>query len=394
MKIRIPIGIRPLAFSITPVLLLATFGRRKGRDTLAMRIISRYISLELAKVIAICLGAFIAIYLVIDFFERIDDFLEAKLALSLALHFFMLKIPLIIQQGIPMSVLMGTLISLGLMARSNELMVLKANGIGPVLVVGPIIALALLASTLDFALSEYLVPLTSTRANHIWKVRVMNRHSPTSVSEEKVWYRRGKAIFNIRVLNAKRGLLEGVTINILDGKFRLSQRLDARRGEWDGQSWIFSDGIFIQRIADGNFTAEHFQSRRFALKERPQDFQHLEKSSEEMNLAELARYVTEIESEGYDSARYRVDFHGRIAFPFTSLIMALLGIGVALYQGKKGGIAVGVAASVALAFIYFLMFQFTLSIGYTGNLQPVLAAWTPNILFGIASAYIFSQAMH
>ncbi|MEJ2427800.1 MAG: LPS export ABC transporter permease LptG [Deltaproteobacteria bacterium] len=359
-----------------------------------MRIVSRYISLELAKIIAICLGAFIAIYLVIDFFERIDDFLEAKLPLSLALHFFMLKLPLVIQQGIPMSVLMGTLITLGLMVWSNELLVLKASGIGPVLVVGPIVALALLASTLDFALSEYLVPLTSTRANYIWNVRVMNRPSPTSFAEEKVWYKSGRTIYNIRVLNANRGLLEGVTIHILDGNFRLTERLDARRGEWDGKSWIFSDGIFIHRTADGNFAAEHFQSRRLALKERPQDFQHLEKSSEEMTLAELARYVTEIESEGYDATRYRVDFHGRIAFPFTSLIMALLGIGVALYQGKRGGIAVGVAASVALAFVYFLMFQFMLSVGYTGNLQPVLAAWMPNILFGIASVYIFSQAMH
>jgi lipopolysaccharide export system permease protein len=335
-----------------------------------MRIISRYISLELAKIIAICLGAFIAIYLVIDFFERIDDFLEAKLPLSLALHFFVLKLPLVILQGIPMSVLMGTLITLGLMARSNELMVLKASGIGPVFVVGPIVALALLASSLDFTLSEYLVPLTSTRANYIWNVQVMNRPSPTSFSEEKVWYKSGQTIYNIRVLNAKRGLLEGVTIHILDGKFRLIKRLDARRGQWDGQSWIFSDGILIERTADGNFTAEHFQSRRFALKEHPQDFQHLEKSSEEMTLAELARYVAEIESEGYDSTRYRVDFHERIAFPFTSLIMALLGIGVALYQGKKGGIAVGVAASVVLAFIYFLMFQFMLSIATPATCNP------------------------
>ena len=222
----------------------------------------------------------------------------------------------------------------------------------------------------------------------------MNNPLPTSFSEEKVWYKSGQVIYNIRVLHTKRGLLEGVTIHILDGNFRLSERLDARRGEWDGQSWIFSDGIFIHRTDDGNFTAEHFQSRRLDLKERPQDFQHLEKGSEEMTIAELARYVMEIESEGYDSTRYRVDFHGKIAFPFTSLILALLGISVALYQGKRGGIAVGVAASVALAFIYFLMFQFMLSIGYTGNLQPLLAAWMPNIFFGIASVYIFSQAMH
>ncbi|MCG6983089.1 MAG: LPS export ABC transporter permease LptG [Deltaproteobacteria bacterium] len=359
-----------------------------------MRVISRYISLEFAKIIAICLGAFVAIYLVIDFFERIDDFLEAKLPLFLALHFFILKLPLVLEQGIPMSVLMGALVTLGLMSRNNELMVLKASGIGPALIVGPIVALALVASIFDFALSEYVVPLTSIQTNHIWNVKVMNRPSPTSFSEEKVWYKSGQVIYNIRVLHPKRGLLEGVTIHIFDGNFRLAERIDARRAVWDGHSWIFSDGIFVQRTNDGNFTAEHFQRRRIALEERPQDFQHLEKASEEMTLAELARYVAEIESEGYDSTRYRVDFYGRIAFPFTSLIMALLGIGVALYQGKKGGIAVGVAASVALAFVYFLIFQLTLSIGYTGNLHPMLAAWMPNILFGIASMYIFSQAMH
>ncbi|MGB5923485.1 MAG: LptF/LptG family permease, partial [Syntrophobacteria bacterium] len=109
---------------------------------IAMRVLSRYIILELIKIIAICLGVVIALYLVIDFFERIDDFLEAKLPLSLALRYFLLKLPLIVQQGIPMAVLMGTLISLGLMARSNELLALKAGGVSPVLVVGPILTLA------------------------------------------------------------------------------------------------------------------------------------------------------------------------------------------------------------------------------------------------------------
>ncbi|RLA86880.1 MAG: hypothetical protein DRG34_06075 [Deltaproteobacteria bacterium] len=119
---------------------------------IAMRVISRYIILELIKIIAICLGVVIALYLVIDFFERIDDFLEAKLPLSLALRYFLLKLPLIVQQGIPMGVLMGTLISLGLMARSNELLALKAAGVSPALVVGPILTLALLLSLTDLPL--------------------------------------------------------------------------------------------------------------------------------------------------------------------------------------------------------------------------------------------------
>ncbi len=359
-----------------------------------MRIISRYISQELAKIIAICLGTFIAIYLVIDFFERIDDFLDRQLSLSLAVQYFLLKLPLIVQQGIPMGVLMGTLITLGLVARSNELMALKASGVSPVLVAGPILIFALLLSLIDFALAEYLVPLTSTRANYIWKIKVKNRPLPSSFTREKLWYRSGQTLYNIRVLHPKRQMLEGVTINIFDHSFRLIKRLDARRGEWDGEAWIFYDGIFLHRSADGGFTMERFQRRRLQLKERPEDFQHLEKAPEEMTIAELGRYVARIKSEGYDATRYRVDFHAKIAFPFTSVIMALLGIGVALYQGKRGGLAVGVAVSVALAFIYLLIFQLLLSIGYTGNLEPLLAAWAPNILFGMVSIFLFAQAMH
>jgi lipopolysaccharide export system permease protein len=71
-----------------------------------------------------------------------------------------------------------------------------------------------------------------------------------------------------------------------------------------------------------------------------------------------------------------------------------MGIGVAFYQGKHGGIAVGVAVSVALAFIYLFIFQFVLRIGYTGNLQPLLAAWIPNTFFGIASIFLFVHARH
>ena len=359
-----------------------------------MRIISRYIALELTKVIAICLIAFIAIYLIIDFFECIDNFLEAQLPLSLAAEYFLLKFPFIVQQGIPMGVLMGTLITLGLMAHSNELMVLKASGVSPLLVNGPILIIALLFSLASFGLAEYFVPLSTARANHIWNVEVNHQPLPSSFSQEKIWYKSGQVLYNIRVLHPKRQTLEGVTIYIFDHTFRLQKRLDARKGQWNGEAWIFSDGVFLNRTLDGGFSMERFQRRRLDLKERPHDFQNLEKAPEEMTLAELRRYVAKIESEGYDSTRYRVDFHAKIAFAFASIIMALLAISVALYQGKRGGIAIGVAAGAASAFIYILIFHLVLSIGHTGNLQPLLAAWTPNIFFGVASMFLFVHAMH
>jgi lipopolysaccharide export system permease protein len=359
-----------------------------------MWIIGRYVSQELVKIIAICLGAFIAIYFVVDFFEKIDDVLETNLPLSLAFEYFFLKLPFIAQQGVPMGVLMGTLITLGLAARSNELTALKASGASPLLVVGPVILVALLLSVVDFALAEYVVPLTSTRANHIWHTKGKNHSAQSSFTQEKFWYKSGQTLYNIRVLHAKRQMMEGVTIYIFDRNFELVKRLDAHRGEWDGEAWIFSEGVFLHRTADGSFAMERFRERRMELKERPDSFQHLEKAPEEMTLAELGRYVAKIRSEGYDATRYLVDFHSKIAFPFTSVIMALLAIGVALFQGKRGGIAVGVTVSVALAFVYILVFQLLLSVGYAGNLHPLLAAWAPNVFFAMVSMFLFLHSMH
>jgi lipopolysaccharide export system permease protein len=359
-----------------------------------MRIISRYISQELAKIIAVCLGGFVAIYLVIDFFERIDNFLAAELALSWAAQYFLLKVPFILQQGIPMAVLMGTLITLGLIARNNELTALRASGVSPLLLSGPIVIAALLLSLMDFGLAEYLVPLTTSRANWVWHVKVKKLPEQSSFTQEKLWYKSGQTLYNIRVFHPKRQTLEGVTIYRFDNAFRLVQRLDARRGQWDGKGWIFTDGILLSRNTDANFNIERFEQRRLELEERPESFLHLDKPPEEMTLAELGRYVTKIESEGYDATRYRVDFHTKIAFPFTSVIMALLGIGVALYQGKRGGMAIGVAVSVALAFIYVIIFQLVLSLGYAGNLHPLLAAWATNAFFGMTGLFLLVHAMH
>ena len=156
----------------------------------------------------------------------------------------------------------------------------------------------------------------------------------------------------------------------------------------------FFDGLLLKRDADGNFALESFHSLGLDLEEKPENFQHLEKAPEEMTLVELGRYVSKIEREGYDATRYLVDFHAKISFFFTSVIMALLAIGVALYQGKSGGIALGVAVSVAMAFIYLILFQLLLSVGQAGNLQPFLAAWIPNILFAMLSLFLLAHAMH
>jgi lipopolysaccharide export system permease protein len=360
----------------------------------AISVLNRYMSRELAKILLVSLAGLAVIYLVIDFIDRIDNFLRARAAFPLVLEYFLLKIPLIVEQGIPMSVLMGTLVTLGVLARTNELTALRAAGMSPFRYCTPFLLVACLWSFGDFALAEYVVPLTSTQANRIWNVHVNRRPGEGGFSQERIWYRGDQLLYNIRVLHPRRRMAEGVIIYFFDETFHLVKRLEARKGLWDGTAWTFTDGFILGPATDSDYTVEPFQELRLALPQRPGDFQHLAKAPEEMTWGELNEYVAKIRGEGYDATRYLVDLYTKVAFPCTSLVMALLGIGVALYQGKRGGIATGVAVSVALAFVYAMVFHFLLSLGYAGKLPPLLAAWIPNAFFALTGLFLIALARH
>lgn len=359
-----------------------------------MAVLTRYMSKEFIKIVLVSLAAFAVIYLVVDFIDRIDNFLRARAALLLIMDYFLFKIPFVVQQGIPMSVLMGTLITLGVFARTNELTALRAAGVTPFAYCTPIVLAACLWSFGDFALAEYVVPFTSTRANLIWHAEANRQPRQGGFGQERIWYKGDQVLYNIRVLHPRRQMAEGVTIYFFDETFHLMKRLEARKGLWDGTAWMFSDGFILGRTDDSAYTLDRFQELRLELPQRPSDFQYLAKAPEEMTFGELNQYVTKIRREGYDATRYQVDLHTKIAFPCTSLVMALLGIGVALYQGKKGGIAMGVAASVAVAFVYVMLFHFVLSLGYSGTLPALLAAWIPNAFFALAGLFLMAIARH
>jgi lipopolysaccharide export system permease protein len=351
-------------------------------------------SRELIKIVLVSLTGLCVIYLVIDFIDRIDNFLRARVAFRLVIEYFLFKIPFILQQGIPMSMLMGTLVTLGVLARTNELTALRAAGVSPFAYCTPFVLVACLWSFGDFALAEYVVPFTSSRANLIWNLEANRRSREGGFSQERIWYRADQVLYNIRVLHPRHQTAEGVTIYFFDATFHLVKRLEARKGVWDGTGWIFSDGFILASEDNGVYTADQFQQLRLELPQRPADFQYLAKAPEEMTWGELSRYVAKIRAEGYDATRYLVDLYTKIAFPCTSLVMTLLGIGVALYQGKRGGIATGVAVSVALAFVYVMVFHFLLSLGYAGRLPPVLAAWMPNTFFGLTGLFLIALARH
>ena len=106
-----------------------------------------------------------------------------------------------------------------------------------------------------------------------------------------------------------------------------------------------------------------------------------------MNYEELRRYIHDLQQSGFEVVRLRVQLEKKIAFPFITLIMAILAIPFALSVGRRGAVA-GVAAAVGVAAAYIVVSSLFEAMGNISQLPPLLAAWSPDLIFGFLGGYL------
>jgi len=346
-----------------------------------MSIINKYLTKEMARYFGIILAMVICVYVAVDFFEKIDDFLEADVPLSKALIYFSLKIPFIVAQVIPVCILLSVLVVFGLMNKNNEIVAIKSSGVSIYYFTKLVLSTGLICSIFLFFLSEVIVPITMGKANNIWLREV--RKEPAVISREKnIWIKGNRLITHITYYNPTKKNIFGITFNRFDKDFRLIRRVDAKKGIFKEGKWILYN-LMEQNLntEDGTYTVTFHEEQVEPLDFLPEDLKRVIKKSEEMNFKEILAYIKKIEAEGYDATSYRVDLYAKTAFPFVCLIMCLVGTGISVRGKVKEGLPISIAYGIGIAFLYWIFYSFCVSLGYGEMLPPVFAAWTTNFIF-------------
>ncbi|OGP57322.1 MAG: LPS export ABC transporter permease LptG [Deltaproteobacteria bacterium RBG_13_49_15] len=352
-----------------------------------MPIIYQYLVKEVTKFFGIILATVVVIYLAVDFFEKIDDFIEAGLPTTKAFYYFFLKIPFIIAQIMPVGTLLSVLLVFGLMSRNNEMMALKASGISIHYLLAPILTTSILFALSLFLISEEIIPITMDKANRIWRIEV-RKESAVSSREKNIWIKSNRMISHIKYYNPAQKAIYGVTLNHFDTAFKLIRRIDAERGTFQGGTWtLFMVMEQSLEKETGRYQVSSMDQKTETLPFYPEDLQRAVKKSEEMSFSELYQFAKKVEDEGYDATLYRVDLHTKIAFPFVCIVMCLAGAGIALKRTVRDALPLGIAYGVGTAFLYWILYSFCVSLGYGEMLPPFIAAWTANFMFLCGGAF-------
>lgn len=346
-----------------------------------MNILSRYLRSQFVTYFSLILIIVLGIYTMIDFVEKIDDFIEQHLPLTLAFKYFLLNMPFVISQITPLATLLAVLITFGLMNKHNELIALRAGGVGLNAMLPPVLQFGAGSLILVLLMAEIISPLTVSQANAIWTQKV--RHQKTAVTRQNdIWLKGNQSIVHLKFYDTATQTAQRVTIHRFDRQFHLIERIDAKIAVFQAPHWRLSRGIAQKYdLQTGHFTTQMFEDRIEQLDITTDDLARAVPQTAEMNYFQLKEYVREIEIAGYDASRYKVDLQAKLAFPFVCILMALVGTGLAGGGKLKEGLPLSISSGIAIAFLYWVVFSFTVSLGYANKLPPFIAAWTVNLIW-------------
>ncbi len=358
-----------------------------------MKLIDKYIIQEFCKLFATITITFIVLYLIVDFFNRSRMFLSNNATIEQMISYSVFSIPLSISLTLPSAVLLATLMTYGSFSKFNEITAMKSNGISLYRISLPVLILSVFIAVILFLFSELITPASIQKTEHIKKIEIQKKQTVGSFKQNELWYRSDNAIYNFKLFDVNKNIIHGVIINYLNlDDFKLEKRIDAKKAVWKDGYWVFHD--LLTTVFDENDFPTMYREEKtiISLPEKPEDFKIIQNDAEQMGYFELRKYTKKIQKEGYDVTRYKADLHGKIAFPFVTVILVFIGVFFSLRSERSGGVMQSIGMGIVIGFSYFFIHAYGISLGRSGVLPPILGAWVANIIFIIASFYLFRKA--
>lgn len=342
--------------------------------------------------LALLLVAFVGIYMIFDFYQLLSDIVRNRVSLSVVLDYYRYLAPQVVYLMLPLSVLVATLVNFGLLTKSNQITALKSVGISLYRASAPVLVATLLLSGGMFALEDWYLPESNQRQDAL-RNQIKGKPAQTYYRPGRQWiYGESNDIYNYRFFDADQDLFANLSVFEFDpNRFELTRRIFAARAFWEPnlRAWVLEKGWVRNLEGDRVTSYTPFNVNTFPeLKEPPGYFKKEVKASAQMSALELRRYIQELSQSGFDVVRLWVQFYRKFSYPLMAFVVGLIGIPFALSTGSKGALS-GVALSIGIAIVYWATASLFEAMGNLSQLPPAVAAWSPDLLFGLGGAYLF-----
>jgi lipopolysaccharide export system permease protein len=344
-----------------------------------MKLLDRYLMAQFAKNLALVICSLVAIYLLVDFFERLDNFLEAQKTIPLAVKYLLLKLPFMYVQLIPVCILLAGIITLGVLNHHFEFMALMASGISVIRIIRPLLVAAALFTLLTVAIGQWVLPATTAATNRIWYEEVNHQIPKGIIRDGRTYFRGAEGIFSFVRPNLGKNEFNNFSFAAYDAEHGLTTLLTAQSATWEDGNWLLTNGQQKERTDNGTFSVTIFKTLSRAFAEQPDEFFVPSYKIEELSYTKLLRQAMDSKVSNHESL---MEFHRRFSYIFLGIPLLLLGIPVLLSVHKNKGrdLALAIPVSCGMAFAAWGAWSASQSLAKTAILPPGIASWSVHLL--------------
>lgn len=349
-----------------------------------MSILERYITSEAVKNLLICMIGFTMLFIIFDFFDRIDMIMRERPPLGVVILYFLYKIPPVISVTMPIAMLVAVLFTIGMLSKNSELTAMRAGGITILKIARPVFVIALLLSLFSLALSEYIVPHCQRRVRELYNIDIRAKDQTGDYSQKDIWWRSGNDFFTADLFDSRTNSLHRVTRLEVDSNFEVVKRTDSMITKWVSPLFGWSmDVVETLKFEDNQvIDRSRLPSVTLPIQETPRDFYDAETDPQTMSYSQLQSFIAKQKANGLPSSQYLADLYAKLSYPFVILICTLVALPFAIKPARSGSLAISFLAGLVIAFMYYVIHSFSLAMGRAEFWNPVVAAWMANLIMG------------
>jgi lipopolysaccharide export system permease protein len=351
-------------------------------------VINRYVARQFLSLLLPILAGFVLLYIIIDLFDRLDILLRHDATLSAATRYFLFKIPLMLTQITPPAVITAALLTYGLLGRRNEIIAFRSSGVSLWQTAAPVLVLSLAISAAALAWNETVVPYSSRKFQYVNNIEIRKRALRGVLSERAIWFHGADGFYHIDYVDRDRQAVFDVTIYRLDNHFHLRSVVHVPRADWRDGQWHTTDAVEYP-MTDGAGIGAPLPVDGLHIAETLDDFLEVQREPEELSFTALRDRIDDLARKGIDASHYLVDLYLKLALPFASCVLAVVAVPIAGRLRRHPSIAAIVGIGTAVGFGYWVVLGLSTSLGQTGALPPLVAAWAANGLYLLLGTALF-----
>lgn len=344
-------------------------------------ILWRCLAFFLLVVVTVC-----AIFTAVSLSDKLEDVQRNHVSLLVLASYYAFTLPQILYDVLPLAFVIAFLATAAMLDRTNEATALKSAGISLARAAAPMLWLAVALGALLFLLDDSVVQKANRDAQRLDDVIRGRKIARSYRATDRLWLflPDGRTLINFLQFDPDTATLVRPSLYVFDENLNLRSRFMASRAFYKDGRWQAEEAWSRRFLVDGtpDFTPRRTGDVELPIAVKPSYFGREYRKPSQMSFGELRGYIASLRGSGYRVDRLLVQLHQKLAYPLSIVLLAWLALPFAFRLGRRGTV-MGVALALGLGMAYFSVTAFITKLGEASLLPPVLAAWTPTVVFAL-----------